>query len=165
MNHLARKIESIYTMKVRWLLLLTQLVLLYFPGIQIFSIPTDNGSIPASICYFFSLVFAPWLVLHLKELRLPHWSVLGLFLLVYAIAIFRMPKYGLSKSILHWAFGLYLIVIVLNVGKGFQKEQWLRLLEIAACIFAISHLLYMLWNHETVTYLLHGYYTRELEGT
>ena len=96
MNHLARKIESIYTMKVRWLLLLTQLVLLYFPGIQIFSIPTDNGSIPASICYFFSLVFAPWLVLHLKELRLPHWSVLGLFLLVYAIAIFRMPKYGLS---------------------------------------------------------------------
>lgn len=165
MNHLARKIESIYTMKVRWLLLLTQLVLLYFPVIQIFSIPTDNGSIPASICYFFSLVFAPWLVLHLKELRLPHWSVFGLFLLVYAIAIFRMPKYGLSKSILHWAFGLYLIVIVLNVGRGFQKKQWLRLLEIAACIFAISHLLYMLWNHETVTYLLHGYYTRELDGT
>ena len=35
MNHLARKIESIYTMKVRWLLLLTQLVLLYFPVIHL----------------------------------------------------------------------------------------------------------------------------------
>lgn len=162
---LTRKIESIYTVKIRWFLLLIQLVLLYFPGIQFFSISTDNGNIPASACYFFSLVFVPWLVLHLRELRLPHWSLLGLFFLVYVIALFRLSQYGLSKSILHWIFGLYLIIIILNVGKDLQKEHWLKLLEIAACIFAVSHFLYMLWNHEIVTYLLHGYYTGELGGT
>ena len=51
MNHLARKIESIYTMKVRWLLLLTQLVLLYFPGIQIFSIPTEVFQLASAISF------------------------------------------------------------------------------------------------------------------
>ncbi len=161
----AKKIESIYTMKFRYFLLLIQLVLLYFPGIQFFSLTTDNGTIPASVCYFFSLIFVPWLILHLKKLRLPHWSILGLFLLVYIIALLRLTQYGLSKSILHWAFGLYLVVVVLNIGSGIEKEQWLKLLEIAACIFAASHFLYMLWNHEVVMYLLRGYYTGTLQGT
>lgn len=154
---MVKTIERTYSTKVRWILLLFQLSLLYVPSFQFFSIPTDNGSIPASLCYFFSLVFAPYLLIRLPRLRLPHWSVLGLFALVYSIALIRWPQYGLSKSILHWAFGLYLIVTVLNLGTDFTKEQWLKLLEAGACIFALLHFLHMLSSHELVLELLNEY--------
>ncbi len=150
-------IGRLYSNKIRWRLLLIQLILLYVPSFQFFSIPTDNGSIPASLCYFFSLVFAPYLMILLPHLRLPHWSILGLFVLVYVLALIRWPQYGLSKSILHWAFGLYLIVTVLNVGADFTKEQWLRLLEVGACTFAILHVFYMLENYDLVLKLLREY--------
>lgn len=154
-------IGRFYSNKIRWRLLLIQLILLYVPSFQFFSIPTDNGSIPASLCYFFSLVFAPYLMILLPNLRLPHWSILGLFVLVYALAMIRWPQYGLSKSILHWAFGLYLIVTVLNVGADFTKEQWLKLLEAGACTFAILHVLHMLESYDLVLKLLREYW----EGT
>lgn len=150
-------IERFYSNKVRWVLLLIQMILLYVPTFQLFSIPTDNGSVPASLCYFFSLVFVPYLVIRLPRLRLPHWSVLGLFVLVYALALIRWPQYGLSKSILHWAFGLYLIVTVLNAGADFTKDQWLKLLEAGACTFAILHVLHMLGSYDLVLKLLREY--------
>lgn len=164
-NDMPQKMENIYSRRVRWWLLLMQLVLLYIPSFQFFSLQTDNGNIPASACYFFSVVFAPWLISNLRNIRLPHWSVLGLFLLVYVVAAIRSPRYGLSKSILHWVFGLYLIVIVINVGADFSKEMWLKLLETGACIFLIMHIGLLLMNSETVAWLIHGYYTGELGGT
>ena len=158
---MANTIERFYSNKGRWTLLLIQLILLYVPTFQLFSIPTDNGNIPASLCYFFSLVFVPYLVIQLPRLRLPHWSVLGLFVLVFALALIRWPQYGLSKSILHWAFGFYLIVMVLNAGADFTKEQWLKLLEAGACAFAILHVLHMLGSYDLILKLLREYW----EGT
>lgn len=113
----------------------------------------------------FSLVFAPWLMVNLRSIRLPHWSVLGLFVIVYVVALLCWPQYGLSKSILHWLFGLYLITIVINTGTNFSREAWLKLLETGACIFLVMHVLFLIMNHATVTWLLQGYYTGELMGT
>lgn len=160
-----KKIESTYSRKVRWYLLLIQFILLYIPSFQFFSLPTDNGSIPASACYFFSVIFAPFLIINLGRIRLPHWGILGLFLLVYMIAAIRWTQYGLSKSILHWAFGLYLIVAVINVGADFSEEMWLKLLEIGACVFLVMHVIFLITNRETVMWLLKGYYNGELAGT
>lgn len=162
---MSQKMENIYSRRVRWWLLLIQLVLLYIPSFQFFSLQTDNGTIPASACYFFSVIFVPWLIMNLRNIRLPHWSILGLFLLVYVVAAIRLPQYGLSKSILHWVFGLYLIITVINVGADFSKEMWLKLLETGACVFLTMHIAFLLINSETVAWLIHGYYTGELEGT
>ena len=151
-------IERIYSKKVRLTLLLFQLVLLYLPTLMLFAIQTDNGPIPASLCYFFSLVFAPYLLVHFRQLKWPPWYLTGFFAFVLLWAVFCMPKYGLSKSVLHWAFGLYLLVMVPNVGKDFSKDEWVRLLEIGACIFAILHFGYMVLQRDYLLTMLKGYF-------
>ncbi|MBD5101536.1 MAG: hypothetical protein HDT27_02355, partial [Subdoligranulum sp.] len=121
-----------------WLLTI-QLIMLYFPILQFFSIPTDNGSIPASACYFFSLVFLPCLLKNLKTLRLPPWYLTVLYFYVMFLALIRIPEYGLSKSVLHWSFGFYLLVVILNIGADYKKDEWLQMLEIGACVFVVVH--------------------------
>lgn len=146
-------------------LFVVQLLFLYLPTLELFSIPTDNGSIPASLCYFFSLVFAPFLLYRIRELRLPPWYITALTAYVFVLAAIRIPAYGLSKSILHWAFGFYLLVVLLNVGAVLEREDWLRLLEVGAVCFAAAHFLYMLLNWQTCVWLLRGYFDGTLSGS
>jgi O-antigen ligase len=134
-------------------------MLLYVPTVQFFSIKTDNGSIPASLCYFFSVVFVPYLALNIKNIKLPPWYITLLCIYVYVLAIIRIPQYGLSKSILHWAFGLYLLIIVINVGSDFTMDEWIKILGYGAVFFCIAHFVYMLMDYKTVCWLLKGYFT------
>ncbi|MBR2923699.1 MAG: O-antigen ligase family protein [Clostridia bacterium] len=150
--------DRIYSQKVRLTLLLFQLILLYLPTLMLFSIQTDNGPIPASLCYFFSLVFVPYLLVHFRQLKWPPWYLTGFFVFVLVWAAICMPEYGLSKSVLHWAFGLYLLVMVPNVGKDFSKGEWVRLLEIGACTFAVLHFGYMIIHREYLLTMLRGYF-------
>ena len=99
-------IDRIYSKKVRKILLQLQLLLLYLPTLMIFAIQTDNGPIPASLCYFFSLVFVSLLLAKIRHLKWPPWYLTGFFAFVLVWAIVNVPSYGFSKSILHWAFGL-----------------------------------------------------------
>lgn len=156
--------QQFYTKSIRWKLLLIQLLLLYIPSIQFFSIQTDNGAIPASACYFFSLVFVPYLIKNIKTLRLPPWYFTVLYFYVMLLAAFRIPQYGLSKAVLHWTFGFYLLVVILNTGAEFQKEEWLRMLEIAACVFAVVHFVFILFHGDIVWFLLKGYFWGEING-
>lgn len=146
-----------------WMLTI-QLILLYLPILQFFSIQTDNGSIPASACYFFSLLFVPYLITHLKLLRLPPWYFTVLYVYIMLLAALRIPQYGLSKSVLHWSFGFYLLVIILNAGVDLKKEDWLRILEIGACVFAMVRFAYLLFQFDTVHFLLKGYFWGEVSG-
>lgn len=151
--------------QVRFFLLESQLILLYFPSLQFFSIQTDNGSIPASACYFFSLVFAPYLLKRLKSLRLPPWYLTSLYVYAMLLAAIRIPKYGLSKAVLHWSFGFYLLIVMLNIGADFDKEDWLRILEIGACVFAVARFIYLLKQRDIMLYLLKGYFWGNIDGT
>lgn len=147
-------------------MLLIQLLLLYFPSLQLFAIPTDNGQIPASLCYFFSLVFVPYLLMKLQNLRLPPWYITSLFFFVFIVAVFNIPNYGLSKSILHWAFGLYLLVIILNVGSDFSKDEWMSILDVTAFTFMVAHFLFMIiYNGHISLNLIKGYYSGEITGS
>lgn len=152
------------TKNIRWKLLLIQLLLLYVPSIQLFSIQTDNGTIPASVCYFFSLVFVPHLIKNIKNLRLPPWYVTVLYFYVMLLAAIRIPQYGLSKSVLHWTFGFYLLVVILNIGAEFQKEEWLHMLETGYCVFAIVHFVFILFHWDTIWFLIKGYFWGEIDG-
>lgn len=149
-----------------WLLFL-QLMLLYLPSVQFFSIQTDNGNIPASLCYFFSLAFVPLLLANIRQRRklmLPPWWITGLAGYVILHAFISLPKYGISKNILHWLFGAYLLVVIFNVGQVLTKEQWRRLLEAGAVCFAVLHFLFMLYHHEMVQELLVGYFSGAVNG-
>ncbi len=159
-----KMVERFYTKDNRWKLLLAQLLLLYVPLIQFFSIRTDNGIIPASACYFFSLVFVPYLIRNIKTLRLPPWYLTALYFYVMLLAAMRISQYGLSKSVLHWTFGFYLLIVILNVGAEYQKEEWLRMLETGACIFAVVHFIFILFHWEIVCFLLKGYFWGEING-
>lgn len=150
--------------QVRLALVQIQLILLYFPILKLFLIRTDNGSIPASLCYFFSIIFFPYLICALPALKLPPWPFTGFFVFLVGMAAFRMPQYGLSKSILHWVFGFYLLVVILNIGADFKREDWLKLLERGACLFACIHFLYLFTQWDTITWLLNGYFTGTLDG-
>lgn len=158
-------IDKFYSKPLRKKLLLIQLLLLFVPNIQLFSIQTDNGSIPASLCYFFSVVFIPCLLSGFNRMKLPPWYITALYGYVILWAIFRAPQYGLSKSILHWIFGFYLLVVLLNVGRDLTRDEWTGLLEAAFCIFAVVHFLFTVTkNHELVGILLKGYYSGAFSG-
>lgn len=151
-------IDRIYSKKVRQILLQLQLLLLYLPTLMLFAIQTDNGPIPASLCYFFSLAFVPFLLVKIRHLKWPPWYLTGFFAFVLIWAVVNVPSYGFSKSILHWAFGLYLLVTVPNVGHDFTKEEWVRLMEVAACAFAFIHCAYMIIHREYLIEMLRGYF-------
>lgn len=146
---------------VFWLLTI-QLILLYFPILQFFSLA--DGKIPASACYFFSVSFLPYLVKKIRTLRLPPWYLTALYGYVILWAIVRAPQYGLSKSILHWLFGFYLLVVILNVGAGLSAEDWLRMLETAACVFAVVHFVFILFHWDVVWYLLQEYFSGQIDA-
>ena len=165
MSIVTAKEKQIFKKQIYFCLLTIQLILLYFPILQFFSIQTDNGAIPASACYFFSLVFVPYLIKNIKTLHLPPWYLTVLYFYVMLLATFRIPQYGLSKSVLHWTFGFYLLVVILNVGADFQKDEWLRMLETAACVFAITHFIFILFHFDTVCFLLKGYFFGTLDGS
>lgn len=157
-------IDKFYSRPLRKKLLLIQLLLLFVPNIQLFSIQTDNGTIPASLCYFFSVVFIPCLLSGFNRMKLPPWYITALYGYVILWAIVRIPQYGLSKSILHWLFGFYLLVVVLNVGVGLDQEDWLRMLEAAACVFAVVHFVFILFHRDVVWYLLQEYSSGQIDA-
>lgn len=150
-------INRLYTRQVRTILVLIQLVFLYLPQMMLFSIPTDTGPIPASLCYFVALLFVPYLLANLRRLKWPRWYLLAFFLFVLIWALVQMPRYGLSKSILHWAFALYLFVMIPNAGHDFSKETWLGILEAGACIFVILHVINTVAHSQYFIELLEGY--------
>lgn len=155
---MSNTLMQFYSKERRLKLLLIQFLLLFVPAIQLFSIPTDNGDIPASLCYFFSAVFLPFFLCVFKQIKLPPWYITGLYIYVIFLAIVKIPQYGLSRSILHWLFGAYLLLIIFNVGSDVSLEEWKQILEIGFCAFAIMHFLYMIWNWRIVEKLLYTYF-------
>lgn len=153
-----RWIDRIYSYKVRQLLLMLQLLLLYLPTLMLFSIQTDNGPIPASLCYFFALATAPYLLAEFRRLKWPPWYLTGFFAFVLLWAVICKPSFGLSKSVLHWAFGFYLLVMIPTVGHDFSGKDWLRLLETGAVCFACIHAVYMVIHRQYLWDMLQGYW-------
>ncbi len=151
-------ISRLYSKNSRMILVLLQLLLLYIPNVMLFSIQTDNGIIPASLCYFFAVVFVPYFLANLRSLKRPPVYMLLFFVFVFVFALVRVQRYGLSKSILHWAFALYIWLLIPNVGHDFTKDDWLRLLETGACVFLLMHMVLVLINADMYTQLLKGYF-------
>lgn len=131
-------------------LLIGWLALLYLPGLSLMEIPTDNGGIPVSFCYLFSMVFLPLLFFRLPRLRIPPWPVTGLYLFVLLWAAIQAPAYGLSKSVLHWAFGLYVLLVLVNIGDVLSFEQIAAALQTAVLIFFACHLIYNIVNWRNI---------------
>lgn len=156
--------DRLYTREVRYVFVLLQLILLYMPHVALFSIWTDNGPIPGSLCYFFSLLAAPYFLVNIKKLKWPPWYLMAFIVFVFVWAVVQMPRYGLSKSILHWSFALYLHVLLLTFGNDFSREQWLKLLETGACVFALLHLGYALINGDYYLKMLKGYFDGSSNG-
>lgn len=150
--------NRLYSKKVRQLLILVQLLLLYLPTLMLFAIETDNGHIPGSLCYFFAVTFAPYLLVNIRRLKWPPLYLTGFFVFVFVWAFVCIPAYGLSKGILHWAFGLFLLVMIPTVGHDFSKEDWLRILEIGACTFLLIHFVYMIIHRDYLLEMLRGYF-------
>lgn len=154
----------VYSYSIRKILVQIQLLLLFFPNVQLLSISTEKGTIPGSLCYFFSILLIPYLLFNIRRLIVPKWYIIGLPVFAIANSIIHIHQYGLAKGILHWMFGLYLLVMIVNVGKDFSKEEWRCILERAACIFVIAHIVLQICNMETIIWLLRGYFDGSLNG-
>ena len=131
-------------------LLIVWLLLLYLPGLQVGEIPTANGTIPISWCYLFSVAFLPYLVLQFPRLRIPPWYLTGLYLFVLVWAAVQAPVYGLSKGILHWLFGAFLLLVLVNLGQTLSEEMLSNVLQTGILAFMACHLVYTLANWQTV---------------
>ena len=158
-------INRLYSKKVRQLLLAIQLLLLYLPTLKLFAVPTDNGEIPASLCYFFALATVPYLLGNFRHLKWPPWYLTGFFAFVLLWAVICAPSYGLSKSILHWGFGFFLLVMIPTVGHDFSREDWLSLLEGGACCFFCIHFVYMIIHRQYLLDMLKGYWDGSGNGS
>ena len=123
---------------------------MYLPGLQLGELSTPNGGIPISLCYLFSVAFLPFLVFQLPKLRIPPWYITGLYLFVLLWSVIQMPAYGLSKSILHWLFGAFLLVVLANVGEYLTKDAIAKVLQAGILVFIVCHCLFMLLNWHTV---------------
>lgn len=131
-------------------LLTLLLILLYLPLLTLGSIPTNNGIIPISLCYVFSVVFLPFLFLELPRLRLPPWYICCLYVFVLLWAIVQAPAHGVSKSILHWLFGAYLLLILSNIGKYLSKEDISSVLQVGVLAFFVAHLVYNIIHWDAI---------------
>lgn len=126
------------------------LVLLYLPGLKAAELQTANGPIPVSFCYLFSVMFLPFLFFQLPKLRLPPWYITGLYGFVILWAAVQMPTYGLSKGILHWVFGAFVLLVLANVGEYLDREALERVLEAGILVFILCHLVNNLIHWRTV---------------
>ncbi len=130
--------------KVLQILLAVWLVLTYLPALKLTELSTPNGGIPVSLCYLFSVVFLPFLAFQLPKLRIPPWYITGLYLYVIAWAVIQASAHGLSKSILHWLFGAFVLLVLANVGEYLSKEQLGSVLQVGILVFVLCHLIYNL---------------------
>ena len=95
------------------------------------------ATIPLSFTYFFSLVFAPWLLCHVRRWRLPPWPVTGLFAFVILYALAAGVRFGISRTLLNWVFGAYLLLVCVNLGADFAWEDWQDVLKYPMLLFAV----------------------------
>lgn len=156
--------EKIYSKKNRKIMLAIQLLLLFFPGVQIISISTDTGSIPGSVCYFYSIIFLPFLVWKIKNLAIPKWYIIGMPIFAVFNSILHIGTYGIAKGVLHWLFGLYILIVIVNVGEDIIADEWKKMLGAIACVFLLSHLLLQVLNYKTIEWLVKGYFDGTLNG-
>ena len=135
------RIERFYASKrTRMILLGILLLLILFPRASLMEIPADGGTIPVSLFYIASLVFAPWLLLNLRRWRLPPWPITGLFAFVIVYTVFADLRWGFGRTLLNWVFGAYLLVVLVSMGRDLVWEDWRRILAWAMIVFAAAEL-------------------------
>ncbi len=158
-NWIARK-------QVRQYLLGILFLLSFLQSIQLVEIKTLSGGIPVSIVYLFSIVFIPWLLTHIKDLRLPPWYISGLFVYVIVYAAIASFRWGISRTILNWIYGAYLLVVVLTFSRDFSWEDWKKVLGYVALLFAVAHIINCFLNWNAITKIIfntvHRNYTMSL---
>lgn len=142
--------------KVLTALLTVWYILLYLPLLKITEIQTSNGGIPISLCYIFSIVFIPFLILQLPNLRLPPWYITGLYGFVILYGFWMMPIYGLKKSMLHWLFGAFLLTVLMNAAQFLKKEDWFKILQIGVLTFFALHLAFNILHWERIYDVVFG---------
>ena len=140
-----QRLDRFYADKrVRMALLGAFFLLVLLPQWNLAEIPSDGGTIPVSMCYLFSLVFAPWLLTNLRRWRLPPWPVAGLFVYVLVYTAFADLRWGFGRTVLNWLFGAYLLVAVLSMGRDFAYTDWQKLLAWGMVAFAAIELVNVL---------------------
>lgn len=143
--------------KILWGLLIIWLGLIYLPSVKVIDISSSNGSIPVSWCYLFSVVFIPFLLLQGPSLRIPPWHITGLYVFVIVWAAICIPSYGLSKGILHWLFGAFLLLVLVNAGKYLTKNDFTNILQSGIIVFILCHLLYNAFHWQRLyAVVVHG---------
>lgn len=149
--------KTIYSSpKVLTALLAIWYILLYLPHLKLAEIPTSNGGIPISLCYIFSLVFIPFLLLQLPKLRIPPWYITGLYAFVILYGFWMMPAYGLKKGMLHWLFGSFLLLVLVNAAEFLKEEDWFRIVQIGVLTFFVLHLAFNIFHWKAVNAVVFG---------
>lgn len=144
MRRLYRNAKALKAMLTVWL------VLLYLPSLRLAEISTANGVIPVSLCYIFSVVFIPLLIFELPRLKIPPWYISFLYVFVLVWALIQAPAYGIGKGILHWAFGAYILLVLMNVGEYLSKKDIEDILQSGILAFIACHIVFMIINFGTV---------------
>lgn len=135
---------------VRQRLLGILFLLCFLQSVMLSQIQTDSGTIPVSVVYIFSLVFLPYLLLNIRRWRLPPWYITGLFLFVLLYAVVAGFRWGYSRTILNWIYGAFLLVTVLTFGCDFLWEDWQRILNCVALLFAAAVAVNLIMNASVV---------------
>ena len=114
-------------------LILISLYLLFILGCFQNLTVINFGGFGLKAVHLFSLLFLP-LLWKKHVLKLPDKivSLFICFILVHALVM--LPIFGVSSLVLNYLYGFYLLLIVVNIGCDFSKEDWLVLFRHSALL-------------------------------
>ena len=105
------------------------------------------GTIALKYCHVFSLLFLPGLFLK-NKIKPPNKIIMFFIIFVTVHAVALSFNYSISGNILNYIFGLYIILIQINMADDFSLDDWLNIIQSVGVII-------MLWV------IIKDYYERE----
>lgn len=115
------------------------------------------GTIALKYCHVFSLIFLPMLLTK-NRIKLPNKIVLYFIIFVTLHAAVMSFDYSIAGSLLNYIFGLYVILLQVNIADDFSLDDWLNIIQRVAVIVMIWVIIKDVFEHEAIiSFINHPY--------
>ena len=94
------------------------------------------GIMALKYCHVFSLIFLP-MIFFKKKIRMPNKIILFFIIFVILHAVALSFDYSIAANLLNYIFGLYIVLIQVNIADDFSLDDWLNIIRKVAVIMLL----------------------------
>lgn len=91
------------------------------------------GTFGLKFFHLFSLIFLIPIIKN-KRIKLPPKMITIIFIYIFGISIISSVVYGFNSLLFNYIFCYYILIVILNVCKEFDKEEWKEIFSKSAWI-------------------------------